>query len=154
MKETLGLVPGSSVLYISPGEHSSAGMDEGRYVEEYAHWHLVLQPDGHRAKRGAAAGLIIAKREVVLVTDLLPEEWADVATVLQDGPRKLCERTGTTFTGHFTGPAFNNGSFAGQTQAQVHGHLYPVIHEDLPAPGVRNGMGAMIEAHRVLNLGQ
>lgn len=148
MKKALGLTPGTAEIFIPYGAHESPKVGASRYVAEYEHWHLILQPEKNRALRGQASGIIIAKREVVLVTDLLPEEWADLGNVLKDGPAKLCEASGTTFTGHFTGPAFNNGSLAGQTEAQVHAHLYPVIEEDLPAPGTRNGMGAMIEAHR------
>ena len=143
MNEILGLTPRTSVLYILPG----SPRDEN-YVYEYKHWHLVLQSEKYRQKRGAASGLIVAKREVMLVSELTAEEWADLAEVMQTAPQKLCEKAGVTFTGHFTGPAFNNGALAGQTQAQVHGHIYPVIEEDLPGEGVRNGMGAMVEAHR------
>lgn len=143
MKTIFGLTPGTSVLYLAPG----APRDEN-YVFEYKHWHLVLQPEKYRQKRGAASGLIVAKREVMLMTGLTTEEWADLADVMQSAPRKLCEKAGVTFTGRFTGPVFNNGELAGQTQAQVHGHLYPVIEEDLPGPDVRNGIGAMVEAHR------
>lgn len=143
MKEIFGLTPGSSVLYLPEG----AARDEN-YVFEYKHWHLVLQPEKYRQKRGPASGLVVAKRQVMLVTELTAEEWADLANVMQTAPQKLCEKAGVTFTGQFTGPAFNNGELAGQTQAQVHGHIYPVITEDLPAPGVRNGIGAMVEAHR------
>jgi diadenosine tetraphosphate (Ap4A) HIT family hydrolase len=105
-----------------------------------------------------AAGLLVAKRKVMAVTDLLPEEWADLTNVfatdengLADAPRRLAEAVGAEFTGHFTGPAFNMGNLAGQTQAQVHGHIYPVVAEQLPPPGTRNGMGAFIEAHRQMN---
>lgn len=143
MDEIFGLKPGTSALYLPPG----APRDQD-YVHEYEYWHLVLQPEKYRLKRGAAAGLVIAKRPVMLVTDLTKEEWGDLANVMQTGPQKLCEKAGVTFTGRFTGPAFNNGELAGQTQAQVHGHIYPVIEQDLPAPGVRNGIGAMVEAHR------
>jgi diadenosine tetraphosphate (Ap4A) HIT family hydrolase len=143
MKFEFRLKPGTSALYIKPGDPR----DEN-YVYEYDHWHLVLQPDKYRQKRGAAAGLLIAKREVILVTDLKNEEWADLAEIMKTAPQKLCDKANVTFTGHFTGPAFNNGDLAGQTQAQVHAHIYPVIAEDLPGPGVRNGMGAMVEAHR------
>jgi diadenosine tetraphosphate (Ap4A) HIT family hydrolase len=154
MKANLGLTPGSAEIYIPGGAHESAGIGADRYVHEYDHWHLVLQPEDKRRVRGAASGLLIAKREVILVTDLNTDEWADMANILQDGDaaRRLCEAAEVTFTGHFTGPAFNNGSLAGQTQAQVHAHIYPVIEEDLPAPGARNGMGAMVEALRRLRL--
>jgi|GEM_PF-3949210 len=143
MKPTFGLTPGTSVLYLAPG----APRDED-YVFEYEHWHLILQPEKHRQKRGAASGLLVAKREVMLVTDLTAEEWADLAIVMRTAPQKLCDKAGVTFTGRFTGPAFNNGELAGQTQAQVQGHIYPVIEEDIPGEGVRNGIGAMVEAHR------
>jgi diadenosine tetraphosphate (Ap4A) HIT family hydrolase len=143
MKEIYGQKPGTSVLYIAPG----ASRDED-YVFEYEHWHLVLQPERYRQKRGAASGLIIAKRQVVLVTELTAEEWAELAEVMRTAPQKLCEKADVTFTGQFTGPVFNNGELAGQTQAQVHGHIYPVIEEDLPIPGARNGIGAMVEALR------
>lgn len=151
MKNNLGQIPDSSVIYIPEGMHESAGVSKEDYVKEYKHWHLILQPQKKRDKRGKASGLVVAKRKVMLLTELLPEEWADLSEVMKDAPKQLCIATGTTFTGHFTGPAFNNGSLAGQTQAQVHGHIYPVIEEDLPGPGVRNGMGAMIEAHREKN---
>ncbi len=143
MAEVFGQKPGTSAIYIAPG----APRDDD-YVFEYEHWHLILQPKKYREKRGAASGLIIAKREVIFVTDLSAAEWADLAIVMQTAPEKLCEKAGVKFTGRFTGPAFNNGELAGQTQAQVHGHIYPVIEEDLPGPGVRNGIGAMLEAHR------
>lgn len=150
MNRFLGLTPGTADIYIPEGKHESSGIETSRYIEEYEHWHLVLQPEDNRRLRGAASGLLIAKREVTLVTDLSPEEWSDLTETLRDGeaPRKLCEAADVTFTGHFTGPAFNNGTLAGQTQAQVHAHLYPVIEEALPEPGTRNGMGAMVEALR------
>jgi diadenosine tetraphosphate (Ap4A) HIT family hydrolase len=157
-KYPIGLTPGSSVIYIPEGSHTSQGLGPDDYVHEYEHWHLVLQPPDKRKARGIAAGLLIAKRQVMLVTELLPEEWADLANVfaadengLADAPRRLAEAVGVEFTGHFTAPAFNMGSLAGQTQAQVHGHIYPVVAEQLPPPGTRNGMGAFIEAHRQLN---
>lgn len=152
------LRPGTSVIYIPEGAHSSVGIKPEEYVHGYEFWHLVLQPEDKRAVRGMAAGLLIARRAVMLVTDLRPEEWADLANVfkadvngLADAPRRLAEAIGANFTGHFTAPAFNNGDLAGQTQAQVHAHLYPVVSEQLPLPGTRNGMGAFIEAHRQLN---
>jgi diadenosine tetraphosphate (Ap4A) HIT family hydrolase len=148
MDKSLGLTPCTSELYIPPGAHGNEWVDPERYVKEYEHWHLVLQRAEQREKRGAAAGLIIARREVMFTTQLLPEEWADMATVLGDGPQALCDKVGMTFTGHFTGPAFNTGSLAGQTQAQVHAHLYPVVEQELPPPGARNGIGAMVEIHR------
>jgi len=143
MKEIFGMKPGTSVLYIAPG----APRNEN-YVFEYEYWHLVLQPEEYRKRRGAASGLIVAKREAMLVTQLTAQEWADLVNVMKTAPQKLCEKAGVTFTGRFTGPVFNNGELAGQTQAQVHGHIYPVIEEDLPGPGVSNGIGAMVEAHR------
>jgi diadenosine tetraphosphate (Ap4A) HIT family hydrolase len=121
------------------------------YVFEYKYWHLVLQPESYRLKRGAAAGLIIAKREVVLATDLTSDEWAELAEIVKTAPQKLCDKAGVTFTGRFTGPVFNVGELAGQTQAQVHGHIYPVIEEDLPPAGARNGIGSMVEALRERN---
>lgn len=154
----LGLVPDSSVIYIPDGGHTSKGVTQDDYVYEYRHWHLILQPEDKRKVRGMAAGLLIAKRKIMAITELLPEEWADLANVfaidrngLADAPRRLAEAVGATFTGHFTGPAFNMGSLAGQTQAQVHGHIYPVVAEQLPPPGTRNGMGAFVEAHRQVN---
>lgn len=157
-KYPLGLAPDSSVIYIPEGSHSSIGISERDYVHEYDYWHLIIQPEDKRKVRGMAAGLLIAKRKVMRVTDLLPEEWADLANVfapdehgLADAPRRLAEAVGAEFTGHFTGPAFNMGKLAGQTQAQVHGHIYPVVAEQLPPPGTRNGMGAFVEAHRQLH---
>lgn len=146
---------GSHKIYIAPGARSSVGISPDRYVYEYKYWHLVLQPEDDRKIRGMAAGLIIAKRKAVLVTELSPEEWADLSNVfspdkngLADAPRRLCEAVDAEFTGHFTAPAFNNGNLSGQTQAQVHGHIYPVVAEQLPSPGIRNGVGAFVEAHR------
>ena len=101
-----------------------------------------------------AAGLIIARRAVKMITELEPEEWVDITSILRpdadglaDGPRRLCEAVGVTFAGHFFGPAFNNGDLSGQTQSQVHGHFYPVIEEQFSPTGVRNGVGAMVERH-------
>ncbi|HSX05694.1 MAG TPA: hypothetical protein VLF69_04455 [Candidatus Saccharimonadales bacterium] len=157
-KYPLGLIPDSSVIYIPDGAHTSTGVSEDEYVHEYNHWHLILQPEDKRKVRGMAAGLLVAKRKVMAITELLPEEWADLTNVfatdengLADAPRRLAKAVGAEFTGHFTGPAFNLGSLAGQTQAQVHGHIYPVVAEQLPPPGTRNGMGAFVEAHRQLN---
>jgi diadenosine tetraphosphate (Ap4A) HIT family hydrolase len=143
MDKIFGLKPGSSKIYLAPGAPR-----DNDYVFEYRHWHLVLQPEEYRKKRGPAAGLIIAKREVVYATDLTSEEWAELSEVMKTAPAKLCEKAGVTFTGHFTGPVFNNGELAGQTQAQVHGHIYPVVQEDMPAPDARNGIGAMVEVLR------
>jgi diadenosine tetraphosphate (Ap4A) HIT family hydrolase len=148
MDRFLGLAPDSAEIYIPDGAHNAPHLSADRYVAEYTHWHLVLQPEEYRQKRGRAAGLIIAKRKVVLVTDLNADEWADIENVLRDGLARLCKKAGVTFTGNFVGPAFNNGALAGQSQAQVHGHLYPVIAEDLPAPGQPTGIGSMVEALR------
>lgn len=157
-KYPLGLVPDSSVIYIADGTHASKDISKDRYVHEYNYWHLILQPEDKRKVRGMASGILIAKRKVMIITELLPEEWADLTNVfatdkngLSDAPRRLAEAVGAEFTGHFTGPAFNTGNLAGQTQAQVHSHIYPVIAEQLPPPDTRNGMGAFIEAHRQLN---
>lgn len=104
------------------------------------------------------SGLLVTKRKAMAVTELLPEEWADLAQAfapdesgLADAPHRLAQAVGAEFTGHFTGPAFNMGNLAGQTQSQVHGHIYPVVAEQLPPPGTRNGMGAFVEAHRQQN---
>ncbi len=127
-----GLESGSSVLYMPPGQHESVGISSDRYVHEYRHWHLILESEENRQKRGLAAGLIIARRQLMFVTELSAAEWQDLRNVVHDGPEKLCDKVGVTFTGRFSGPEFNNGELAGQSDAQVHGHLYPVIVEQLP----------------------
>lgn len=134
-----GLEPGTSQLYIPPGAHGNEFLDPKRYVHEYGYWHLVLQPEELRQLRGGAAGILVAKREVVLPTDLYIEEWADLSRAFKDGdaPRRLCEAAGLTFTECFTGPAFNNGQLAGQSQAQVHAYIYPVVAEELPLLGAQ-----------------
>lgn len=147
MNNLLGLVPDSSDIYIADGAHESAGVGKGDYVKEYEYWHLILQPLRKRNIRGAAAGLLVAKRKVVLATELLPNEWAVLADIMKDAPKELCKAVGAEFSGHFTA-GFNNGAFAGQTQAQVHIHIYPVVIGEEPARGVRNGLGAMVEALR------
>jgi len=149
-QESLNSRPGSSILYIPNGSHESKGIPNERYVKEYYKWHLVLQPEAERQRRGLAAGLLIAKRAIIYVSDLKPDEWADLANVFHnaDAPKELCKKAGVTFTGDFTAPPFNNGELAGQTKAQVHGHIYPVIEEELPPPGVHNGVGRWVEAHR------
>jgi hypothetical protein len=102
-KYPLGLVPDSSVIYITEGSHTSKGVTEDEYVHEYAYWHLILQPEDKRKVRGMAAGLLVAKRKVMAVTELSPEEWADLANVfavdengLADAPRRLTEAVGAT----------------------------------------------------------
>jgi diadenosine tetraphosphate (Ap4A) HIT family hydrolase len=144
MDENLGLIPDSALIYIPAGQHESGGVSKDDYVKEYEHWHLILQPKDRRERRGAGAGLLIAKRKVVLPTDLTSDEWAELSDIMNDAPRALSEAVSATFTGHFVS-GFNNGALAGQTQAQVHIHIYPVIEEDLPKPDTRNGMGAMAE---------
>lgn len=137
----------NAAIYIPPGAHSAPGIDESRYVHEYEHWHLVLQPESNRAMRGPAAGIFVAKRAIASVLELKPEEVADILNILRDGPRQLCEKVGLTYGGNFT-QALNEGALSGQTQPIVHGHLYPVAVEDTPPEGFRNGAGAAMEALR------
>lgn len=151
MDELLGLQPDSADIYITDGMHESVGVSKDDYVKEYEHWHLILQPKNKRAVRGVAAGLLVAKRKVVLATELLPEEWAELSQIMKNAPKELCKAIGVEFSGHFTA-GFNVGAFAGQTQAQVHIHIYPVTVGEEPKPGVRNGLGAMVEALRNKNL--
>lgn len=150
MNNFLGLEPDSSDIYIAPGAHESAGVSKDDYVKEYEHWHLILQPTSKRALRGVAAGLLVAKRKVVLATELLAEEWTELSQIMKDAPKELYSAIGIDFSGHFTA-GVNNGAFAGQTQAQVHIHIYPVAVGEEPKPGVRNGLGAMVEALREKN---
>lgn len=145
MDNILGLESYGADIYIADGAHESAGVSRDDYVKQYEYWHLILQPASKRELRGVAAGLLVAKRKVVLATELLPEEWAELAQIMKDAPKELCKSVGAEFSGHFTS-GFNVGALAGQTQAQVHIHIYPVAIGEEPKPGIRNGLGAMVEA--------
>ncbi len=114
MNNLLGLESYSADIYIADGAHESAGVSKDDYVKEYEHWHLILQPASKRAVRSVAAGLLVAKRKVILATDLLAEEWAELSQIMQDAPKELCSAVDADFSGHFTA-GVNNGAAAGQT---------------------------------------
>jgi diadenosine tetraphosphate (Ap4A) HIT family hydrolase len=120
-------------------------------VKAYNHWWLILQTAEKRASTKQAAGMLIPKRHVPVVSELKPEEAAELFAIYKDAGEMLCETVGATYTGQET-VGFNEGPAAGQTIQHAHIHVLPVAEEDPEVLKVRGGMGGAFEALRAERL--
>jgi diadenosine tetraphosphate (Ap4A) HIT family hydrolase len=120
-------------------------------LKAYDYWWLIIQPAAKRAKTKQAAGLLIPKRHVAVVSELEPEEAAELLAIYKDASKVLCDTVGVTYTGQET-VGFNEGLAAGQTVQHAHIHVLPVAEEDPEALKARGGIGGAFEALRAERL--
>lgn len=98
-------------------------------------------------KTKQAAGLLISRRHFAELPDASSDEVIELKNILKDAAQKLCDATGTTYTGQET-IGFNQGAEAGQTVFHCHVHLLPVAEEDPEELKTRAGIGGAFEALR------
>ncbi|MGB4759059.1 MAG: HIT domain-containing protein [Candidatus Saccharimonadales bacterium] len=127
------------------------GISPDRIVKSFDYWWLVLQPEEKRNKTKIAAGMLITKRHIQIVSEATPEEATEIVRVIKPAAAALCETVGTTYTNQET-VGYNQGPEAGQTIMHAHVHILPVSAEDPAELKVRGGMGGAFEALRAARL--
>ena len=121
------------------------GIEPERILKEYESWWLILQPLEKRQKTKIAAGYLIVKREVALMSDVTATEYGELIEILPDASATLCEAAGSTYTNQYTS-GFNEGIEAGQKVPHAHFQILPVSAEDPAELKVRGGLGGAFEA--------
>jgi diadenosine tetraphosphate (Ap4A) HIT family hydrolase len=129
-----------------------SGIEPERILKSYDSWWLVLQPEERRNVLVRAAGLLIARRAISVMTEATPMEFGEIITISDDACETLCAATGTTYTGQFRGGC-SEGSEAGQSVPHAHYHLLPVSLEDPPEMKIGAGIGGAFGALRTLRMG-
>lgn len=132
----------------SVGTH---GISPDRIIKSFDYWWLVLQPEEKRGKTKIAAGMLIARRHIQVVSEAAPEEATEMVKVIKPAAAALCKTVGTTYTNQET-VGYNQGPEAGQTIMHAHVHILPVSLEDPAELKVRGGMGGAFEALRETRL--
>lgn len=135
------------VFCIDPVNRSSVGVESWRVIKEYTNWWLLLQRTDKLQSTKQAAGLLVAKNHIELVSDASNEAAAELLKVTKESARLLCEKVGTTYTDQET-VGFNQGAEAGQTVMHAHVHILPVSLEDPEEMKIRAGIGGAFEALR------
>lgn len=135
-----------------PGAGTS-GIEPERILKAYNNWWLVVQPEERRNVLVKAAGLLIARRAISVMTEATAEEFGEIITIADDASETLCKSVGATYTGQFRG-GFSEGSEAGQSVPHAHYHLLPVSQEDPPEMKIGAGIGGAFGALRELRLGE
>lgn len=128
------------------------GIESERILKEYDHWWLVIQPKERRDRLVRAAGLLVAKRAISVMTEATPEEFGEIIVVSDDASETLCNAAGATYTGQFRG-GHSEGSEAGQSVPHAHYHLLPVSLEDPAEMKIGAGIGGAFGALREIRLG-
>jgi diadenosine tetraphosphate (Ap4A) HIT family hydrolase len=137
----------SCIFCINNEKIGTAGVSPDRILDSYDYWWLILQPEAKREKTKLAAGMLIAKRHIEIVSHITSEEAAEVMHIIKPAAQSLCEAVGSTYTDQET-VGFNQGSEAGQTVKHAHVHVLPVSIEDPVELKVRGGIGGAFEALR------
>jgi diadenosine tetraphosphate (Ap4A) HIT family hydrolase len=135
------------IFCIDDPQSGTAGISSDRILHSYDYWWLVLQPEAKREKTKIAAGMLIAKRHIEVVSLATPDEASDMIRNIKPAAQALCEAVGSTYTDQET-IGFNQGTEAGQTIDHAHVHILPVSLEDPAALKVRGGIGGAFEALR------
>jgi len=143
--------PDTCVFCIEDSETGTAGISPDRIVDSYDHWWLVLQPEAKRAKTKIAAGMLIAKRHIQVVSETNPAEAVEMVTIVKQAASSLCEAVGSTYANQET-VGYNQGEEAGQTVLHAHVHILPVSKEDPAELKIRGGIGGAFEALRETRL--
>lgn len=141
--------PADCIFCISDPQDGTGrlGISAERILKSYEHWWLVIQPEAKRLKTKVAAGYLIAKRPVALMSELSANEFGSVVAVISDAAETLCRAVGSTYTGQYNG-GFNEGLEAGQSVRHAHFHVLPVSDEDPDYTKKHGGIGgAFIALH-------
>lgn len=128
------------------------GIEPDRILKGYDNWWLVLQPEERRNVLVRAAGLLIARRAITVMTEATSAEFGEIITISDDASETLCSAAGTTYAGQFRGGC-SEGSEAGQSVPHAHYHLLPVSLEDPPEMKIGAGIGGAFGALRELRMG-
>lgn len=131
----------------------TSGIEPKRILKAYENWWLVLQPEDRRKALVQAAGLLIARRAISVMTEASPEEFGEIIAICDDASQVLCNAVGVTYTNQFRG-GFSEGSDAGQSVPHAHYHLMPVSAEDPPEMKIGAGIGGAFGALRELRIGE
>lgn len=107
----------------------------------------MLQLDEKLKLTRQAAGLLVANRHIESPSDATNKEFGEVAKIVKESARLLCEKVGATYTDQEI-VGFNQGVEAGQTVLHAHIHILPIAEEDEPEMKVRAGIGGAFEALR------
>jgi hypothetical protein len=127
------------------------GIPPDRILKGYNNWWLVLQQPEMRAKTVQAAGFLVARRAITLMTDATSEEFGEIIGISDDASQALCEAVGASYTGQFRG-AHSEGSESGQSVPHAHYHLLPVSAEDPPEMKIGAGVGGAFAALRQVRM--
>jgi hypothetical protein len=136
---------------IGDPETGTAGISPDRIIKSFDYWWLVLQPEAKREKTKIAAGMLIAKRHIEVISLADANEAFEMTSSIKPAARLLCEAVGTTYSGQET-LGSNQGPEAGQTIMHAHVHILPVSVEDPAELKVRGGIGGAFEALREARL--
>lgn len=128
------------------------GIEPERILKEYENWWLVIQPKERRERLVLAAGLLVAKRAISVMSEATSEEFGEIIVVSDDASETLCNAVGATYTCQFRG-GHSEGSEAGQSVPHAHYHLLPVCVEDPVEMKIGAGIGGAFGALRELRLG-
>lgn len=117
-------IPSSNCVYCGKSNQS--------YVLESEHFYGIF--DGFPVREGHL--LIIPKRHILKIEDLIDIEFFDLYIILRKGEKLLRDRFNCTDYNL----GINNGSLAGQTIPHLHIHLIPRYQGDVENPrgGIRN----------------
>jgi diadenosine tetraphosphate (Ap4A) HIT family hydrolase len=143
--------PEACIFCIDDPKTGTAGISPDRILDSYDYWWLVLQPKAKREKTKIAAGMLIAKRHIEVVSLAIPDEAAEMIRNIKPAAQALCEAVGSTYTDQET-VGFNQGTEAGQTVEHAHVHILPVSMEDPAELKIRGGIGGAFEALRETRL--
>lgn len=123
-----------------------------RVVGEFDHWWLVLQREQTRKATKTAAGMLVIKRHIEVVSLASPEEAAELVTAIKPAAEALCEAAGTVYLGQ-ENVGFNQGRWAGQSVDHAHVHILPLSDTDPLELHFRGGFIGAFEALRAARLG-
>lgn len=135
----------NSCIFCFDSLEGNEAVESERVLKGYEYWWLVQQPEAVRRRTIQAAGMLVAKRHIQVVSQALPEEFAEVVEVMHDAGLTLCQAVDTQYSGQ-TRLGFNEGARAGQTVSHAHIHVLPVSESDpeWDRPGI---MGAFEALH-------
>ena len=87
------------IFCINYPDYGTSGIEPERILKAYNNWWLVVQPEDRRNVLVKAAGLLIAKRAISVMTEATAEEFGEIITIADDASETLCKSVGATYTG-------------------------------------------------------